>query len=97
MSLNVDRGGLAVLSGKSGIDPGVGDDPGVDLHRIRRIIQAGIHRGEGTDVAARAGAAGDDAGGIDAKFTRVLLEPADGRRHRAHAGHDKTRVAPLPR
>lgn len=78
MAQDVDLGILVITGGKGGVEPKVGDDAGVDVLRVGGIVEAGVHGGEGADVAACAAAASDDAVGIDAEFAGVLLEPTDG-------------------
>ena len=78
MAQDVYLGILVVIGGEGGVEPQVGNDAGVNVLRIGRVVESGIHRGERADVPAGAAAAGDDALRINAELASVLLEPADG-------------------
>ena len=77
MAQDVDLGVDVVIGSEGGIEPHISDDAGIDVLRVRRVVEAGIHRGEGADVPACRSAARDDALRVDAEFVRVLFEPAD--------------------
>ncbi len=68
---------LVVIQSEGRVEPQVGDDTGVDVLRVGRIVEAGVQSGERTDVSSGAAAAGNDSGRVDAEFASVLLEPAN--------------------
>lgn len=77
MREDVDFGVFVVIGGEGGVEPQVGDDAGIDVLRVRRVVEAGIHGGEGLmcppaltpPVMMRCGSA---------ELACVLFEPADG-------------------
>lgn len=75
---DVDFGVLVVVGSEGGVEPEVGDDGGVDVFGVGRVVEAGVEGSEGADVTAGGAATGDDALGVDAEFGGVLFEPADG-------------------
>lgn len=77
MAQDVDLGVFVVIGGERGVEPQIGDNAGIDILRVRRVVEAGIHRGEGADVAACAAATGDNSLRVDAEFTCVLFEPTN--------------------